>query len=158
MKVIVMGCGRVGAQLAGFLLDRGNQVTVVDRDSKAFRLLGDELVEGTEGSGEGGGPDQVMRTRRGIRCVLGVGIDEDILRAAGIEGAEAFAAVTDNDYANIMASLMAKEIYRVPRVIARITDPQRERFFQEMGIETTCPTTLGARSIAEQLEVQPGGH
>ncbi len=158
MRVIVLGCGRVGAHLAGFLLDRGNQVTVVDRDSRAFRLLGDELVEGAEAGGPGLGAGRVMRTQRGIRCVLGVGIDEDVLRAAGIEGAEAFAAVTDNDYANIMASLMAKEIYQVPRVIARITDPQRERFFQEMGLETTCPTTLGARSIVEQLEVQPGGH
>ncbi len=157
MKVIVVGCGRVGAHLAGFLRDRGNQVTVVDRDPRAFRLLGGEPAEGGAG-GPGGRTDRVMRTQAGIRCILGVGIDGDVLRAAGIEGAEAFAAVTDNDYANIMASLMAKEIYRVPRVIARITDPQRERFFQELGIETTCPTTLGARSIVEQLEGQPGGH
>ena len=158
MKVIVVGCGRVGAQLAGFLRDRGNQVTVVDRDARAFRLLGGEPAEGTEAGEPGGRTDPVMRTQGGIRCLLGVGIDGDVLRAAGIEGTEAFAAVTDNDYTNIMASLMAKEIYRVPRVIARITDPQRERFFQEMGIETTCPTTLGARSIVEQLEIHPGGH
>ena len=158
MKVIVVGCGRVGAQLACFLRDRGNQVTVVDRNPKAFRLLGGESAEGTEPGAPGGRTNQVMRTQGGIRCLLGVGIDGDVLRAAGIEGAEAFAAVMDNDYANIMASLMAKEIYRVPRVIARITDPQRERFFQEMGIETTCPTTLGARSIVEQLEIHPGGH
>jgi len=158
VRVIVVGCGRVGAHLVGFLVERGNQVTVVDRDPKAFRLLGGEVVEGTEASGPGAGTTRVMRTPSGIRCILGVGIDEDVLRAAGIEEAEAFAAVTDNDYANIMASLMAKEIYRVPRVIARITDPQRERIFHEMGIETICPTTLGARSIVEQLEAPLGGH
>jgi trk system potassium uptake protein TrkA len=158
MKVIVMGCGRVGAHLAGFLVDRGNQVTVVDRDPKAFLLLGGEFVESDEAGGPGAGSERILRTPSGIRCILGVGIDEEVLGAAGIEGAEALVAVTDNDYANIMASLMAKEIYQVPRVIARITDPQRERIFHETGIETICPTTLGARSIVEQLEVQPGGH
>ena len=158
MKVIVLGCGRVGAHLAGFLLDRGNQVTVVDRNPKAFRLLNDEFAEGGAEAGSSGGVGRVLRTQRGIRCVLGVGIDEEVLHAAGIEGAEAFAAVTDNDYTNIMAGVMAKEIYRVPRVIARITDPQRERIFHEMGIETICPTTLGARSIVDQLEIAPGGH
>ena len=158
MKVIVVGCGRVGAHLAGFLVDRGNQVTVVDRDPRAFLLLGGEFAEGAEPGGPGAGSGRILRTPSGIRCVLGMGIDEDVLRGAGIVGAEAFVAVTDNDYANIMASLMAKELYRVPRVIARITDPQRERIFQEMGIETICPTTLGARSIVEQLEVPPGGH
>lgn len=158
MKVIVLGCGRVGAHLAGFLLDRGNQVTVVDRNPKAFRLLNDEFAEGGAEAGSAGGVGRVLRTQRGIRCVLGVGIDEEVLHAAGIEGAEAFAAVTDNDYTNIMAGVMAKEIYRVPRVIARITDPQRERIFHEMGIETICPTTLGARSIVDKLEIAPGGH
>ena len=157
MRVIVVGCGRVGATLAGFLLDRGDQVTVVDRNPRAFRLLGDEFVEGAEGGEAGGGANRVLRTQRGIRCVLGVGIDEGVLRTAGVDGCEAFAAVTDNDYTNIMASLMAKEIYQIPRVIARITDPQRGSIFHEMGIETICPTTLGARSIAERLEPPPGG-
>lgn len=158
MRVIVLGCGRVGAHLAGLLLDRGNQVTVVDLDPKAFRRLGDEFNEAPMDAGSGGGGVRVLCTQRGIRCVLGVGIDEDVLQAAGIEGAEAFAAVTDNDYTNIMAGVMAREIYKVPRVIARITDPQRERIFQTMGIETICPTTLGARSILDQLEASPGGH
>lgn len=155
MRVIVVGCGRVGAHLAGFLVERGNQVTVVDRNPKAFRLLGGEFADGVDGGGTGA--SRATHTPGGIRCVLGVGIDEDVLRAAGIEETDAFAAVTDNDYANIMASLMAKEIFRVPRVIARITDPQRERIFHEMGIETTCPTMLGARSIVEQLGSPPEG-
>ena len=157
MRVIVVGCGRVGATLAGLLLERGNQVTVVDRNPRAFRLLGDEFVEGAPEDALAAKGDRALRTQRGIRCVLGVGIDEDVLRRAGLPGAAAFAAVTDNDYVNIMASLMAKEIYHVPRVIARITDPRRGALFHEMGIETICPTTLGARSIADQLEGAGGG-
>ncbi len=152
MRVIVIGCGRVGATLAGVLLERGYQVTVVDRNPQAFRLLGDEFTEGRPEEGPGARRDRVLRTQRGFRCVLGVAIDEDVLRAAGVEGADAFAAVTDNDYTNIMASLMAREIYKISRVIARITDPQRGSIFHEMGIETICPTTLGAQSIAAKLE------
>jgi trk system potassium uptake protein TrkA len=150
--VIVIGCGRVGATLAGVLLERGYQVTVVDRNPRSFRLLGDEFAEGTPEESPGARRDRVLRTQRGIRCVLGVAIDEDVLRIAGVEGADAFAAVTDNDYTNIMASLIAREIHQIPRVIARITDPQRGSIFHEMGIETICPTTLGAQSIAAKLE------
>ena len=152
MRVIVVGCGRVGATLAGVLQQRGYQVTMVDRNPRAFRLLGDEFVEGPPEEGAGARRNHLLRTQRGFRCVLGVGIDEEVLRTAGVEGADAFAAVTDNDYTNIMASLIAREIYKIPRVIARITDPQRGSIFHEMGIETICPTTLGAQSIAAKLE------
>lgn len=157
MKVIVVGCGRVGSYLAGFLRDRGSQVTVVDKNPGAFRRLGEEFVDAEAGEEVGAGSDRVLLTQRGIRCVLGLAIDEDVLRTAGIEGAEALTAVTDDDYTNIMAGLMAREMYRVPRVIARITDPRREQIFHEMGLETICPTTLGARSIVAQLEAPPGG-
>ena len=92
MKVIVMGCGRVGAHLAGFLVDRGNQVTVVDRDPKAFLLLGGEFGESEEAGEPGAGSGRIVRTPSGIRCILGVGIDEDVLGAASIEGAEALVA------------------------------------------------------------------
>ena len=157
MKVIVVGCGRVGATLAGLLLERGNQVAVVDRNPRAFRLLGDEFVECAPEDAAAAKADRALRTQRGIRCLLGVGIDEEVLRTAGVPDADAFVAVTDNDYINIMASLMAKEIYTVRRVIARITDPRRGSLFHEMGIETICPTTLGARSIADQLEGPASG-
>ena len=155
MKAIVLGCGRVGAYLVTSLTEHGHQVTVMDRDPKAFQLLGDDLM--AEHSGEvprpatGGGTPRATTVRQKIACVLGLGIDEDVLREAGIEEADAFAAVTDSDYTNIMACLMAKEIFRVPRVIARITEPKREKIFHQLGLETICPTTLGAQSVFELL-------
>ena len=151
MNVVIVGCGRVGSSLAGFLLDRGDCVTVVDRNLKAFRRLEDEEHEGPGRQGAGPGNDRTMTTKRGFRCVLGVGIDEDVLRSAGIAQAEAFAAVTDNDYANIMGGLMAREIFRVPRVIARLTDTRWAGVCHDMGIETICPPVLGAQSILNQL-------
>ena len=155
MKVIVLGCGRVGAYLAKSLAGYGHQVTVLDRDLRAFRLLGDDLV--VEHSGEaarpptGGGTPRATTVRQKIACVLGLGIDEDVLRQAGIEGADAFAAVTDSDYTNIMACLMAKKIFQVPRAIARITEPKREKIFHGLGLETICPTTLGAQGVFDLL-------
>jgi len=155
MKIIVLGCGRVGASLANSLTGHGHQVTVMDRDPKAFRLLGDDLI--VEHSGEmapqatGSGTPRATTVKQKIACVLGLGIDEDVLRQAGIEEADAFAAVTDSDYTNIMACLMAKKIFRVPRVIARISEPKREKIFHGLGLETICPTTLGAKTVFELL-------
>ncbi len=155
MKVIVLGCGRVGAHLAHSLTEQGHQVTVMDSDPKAFRLLGDDLM--VEQPREAAASPTVSTTPRArtlkqkIVCVLGLGIDEDVLRQAGIEEADAFAAVTDSDYTNIMACLMAKEIFGVARVIARISEPKREEIFKQLGLETICPTTLGAQSVLELL-------
>lgn len=155
MKAIVLGCGRVGAHLANSLVEDGHHVTVMDREPKAFRLLGDDLmVEHPEpASNHSGGlvTPRAKTVRQKISCVLGLGIDEDVLRQAGIEEADAFAAVTDSDYTNIMACLMAKEIFRVPRVIARISEPKRQQIFQQLGLETICPSILGAQSVFELL-------
>ena len=155
MKVIVLGCGRVGAYLANALSAHAHQITVVDRDAKAFHLLGDPLM--AEPPKDAASPitgsemPRATTVRQNIACVLGLGIDEDVLRQAGIEGADAFAAVTDSDHTNIMACLMAKKIFRVPRVIARISEPKREKIFHGLGLETICPTRLGAQSILELL-------
>ena len=123
MHVVILGCGRVGATLALMLEADGHSVAIVDRDREAFRRLG--------------------RNFRG-KTVLGIGIDEDVLRKAGIERAGAFAATTSGDNSNIMSAQIAKVKYKVARVIARIYDPLRAEAYKELGIDTISPTLLGA--------------
>ncbi len=123
MHVVILGCGRVGATLALMLESEGHSVAIVDRDREAFRRLG--------------------RNFRG-KTILGIGIDEDVLRRAGIERAGAFAATTSGDNSNIMSAQIAKIKFKVARVIARIYDPLRAEAYQELGIDTISPTLLGA--------------
>ncbi len=130
MNIIVLGCGRVGAALAMMLDAEGHSVTVIDQNSDAFRRLG----AGYKGN-----------------MVLGTGIDEDVLRSAGIEKADAFAAVTNGDNTNIMASQIASTIFHVPRVVTRIYDPIREETYRTLGLDTICPTSIGARLFKERL-------
>jgi len=131
MKVIIMGCGRVGARLAGLLDIEGHQVTVLDTDSYSFRRLPPEF-NGT--------------------ALLGDGTDEDALRKAGIEEADAFIAVTQGDNRNVMAAQVARHIFNVPRVISRIYDPLRRQLYNSLGIEAISPTTIFAQMIKERLE------
>jgi trk system potassium uptake protein TrkA len=130
MRVVILGCGRAGAYLAKKLMVEDHQVTVVDRDSTAFARLGPDFA------GE---------------LVVGKGIDEDVLRRAGIEQADAFVAVTDDDNTNIMAAQVVREIFGVQRVICRIYDPLREEIYRTMGLQTVCPTILGVAKIREAL-------
>lgn len=131
MKLVIVGCGRVGAMAAIALSKAGHQVTVVDSNRRAFDRLGDDF------SGE---------------MVLGNGIDEDVLRQAGIESADGFASLTNGDNRNIMAAQIAREIFKVPRVITRIYDPIREDVYRELGLNTLCPTLSGARRIHAMLK------
>ena len=129
MKVIILGCGRLGAHLARRLDRERNDVVVIDRNAESFARLGTEF--------------------RG-RMVFGTGIDEDILRRAGIENADAFIAVTNGDNTNAMASEIAKLVFKVPRVVARLYDPVREDTFHTLGLmETVCPTIIGSDKIHE---------
>jgi trk system potassium uptake protein TrkA len=121
MRVVILGCGRVGSRLAALMEEDGNQVSIIDSDPDAFSRL-PETFQG--------------------RTILGTGIDVDVLKSAGIEQADAFAAVTNFDNTNIMACEVAKEIFGVDQVLARIYDPGRESFYHELGLETVCPTTL----------------
>ena len=121
MKVVILGCGRVGSRLAALMEEDGNEVSIIDSDPDAFTRL-PETFQG--------------------RIILGTGIDVDVLKSAGIEQADAFAAVTNFDNTNIMACEVAKEIFGVEQVLARIYDPGRESFYHELGLETVCPTTL----------------
>lgn len=134
MRVVILGCGRVGARLASSLDRQGHTVSIIDRNSDAFRRLAPDF------HGD---------------VILGVGIDEDVLRRAGIETADVFAAVTDADNTNIMASQIAREIFRVPKVITRTYDPSRSETYRTLGLETVCPTTLAAARIRDMVMQRP---
>ena len=125
MFVVVAGCGRLGAGLAKVLSSQGYDVVVVGDDIDQKRLGGD--FDGT--------------------TVQGVPIDEDVLKKAGIEKADLLAAVTADDNMNVMITHVAKEIFHVPMVLARISDPEREEFFKNLGLNIVCPTNTGINQI-----------
>lgn len=130
MRIVVLGCGRTGAYLAGRLAAEGHQVTVVDNDTMAFGRLGS------------GFPGQL---------VVGTAVDEDVLCKAGIEQADACVAVMDEDNTNITAAQVVKEIFGVRRVICRIYDPSREEIYRELGLDTICPTIWAVDRIQERV-------
>jgi trk system potassium uptake protein TrkA len=121
MNITILGCGRVGSTLARAMYRDGHTVTVVDVASEAFRRLGTKF--------------------KGTR-VVGNGMDEDVLKRAGIEKCDVFVAVTPGDNRNIMAAQIAKVVYGVPTVITRINDPIRADTYRSLGIITFCGTTL----------------
>jgi trk/ktr system potassium uptake protein len=131
MKVLIMGCGRLGARLAGILDDGGHQITILDMDSYSFRRL-PSTFHGT--------------------ALVGNGLDEDVLRRAGIEGMDVFVALTEGDNRNIMSAEIAKHIFNVPRAICRIYDPLRQQVFESLGLETFSPTTIFAGILRDQIE------
>lgn len=126
-----MGCGRVGARLASQLSRAGHEVTVLDLNPRAFRRLDPDFTGTT---------------------LVGNGMDVDVLRQAGIERADAFAAVTQGDNRNVMSSQIAKHIFGVPKVATRIYDPLRQETFELLGIEAISPTVIGAEKFLEILD------
>jgi len=137
MDVIVVGCGRVGSQLATMLSVEGHNVTVIDRDEAAFKRLGS--------------------TFNGV-TIKGLGFDEEVLDEAGVRTADVFAAVTDLDNTNLMAAEVARKIFGVPHVLARLYNPQRERTYQQLDMDYVCGTTLVAESLLEKIEAGHGHH
>jgi trk system potassium uptake protein TrkA len=135
MYVIIVGCGKVGSNLAKELSLENHNVVVIDSDPEKFTQLG---------SGFNG------------KTILGIPIDEDILLQAGIETADAVAAVSPDENMNIMVSQIAKEIFNVPRVIPRVYDPDRDIFFQELGLNTMCLTTLAVAHVKKILKQSSG--
>jgi len=131
MKIIILGCGRVGATLAMMMDRAGHTVTIIDYSSDAFQRL--------ESSFSG-------------QTMMGDGIDEDVLRRAGIEEADVFIAVTNGDNRNIMASQIAMKVFSVRKVICRIYDPIRTEVYQQLGLEVICPTLVGAELFREAIE------
>jgi trk system potassium uptake protein len=126
VHIVIMGCGRVGATLAHILEDRDNTVAVIDRDPEAFRRLRSAF--------------------KGDR-VTGIGFDRAVLTQAGIERADAFAAVSSGDNSNIIAARVARETFGVDRVAARIYDPRRAEVYERLGI----PTVATVRWTADQM-------
>ena len=131
-----MGCGRVGSQIAADMDRSGHQVVIIDRDPNQFSRAASRGVLTTDFKG-----DQVV----------GNGTDSDVLRRAGIEDADGFVAVSEGDNRNIMAAQVAKHVFKVPRVVARIYDPERAEAYEKLGLHTICPTIEGAKHIEKTL-------
>ena len=134
MKVVIMGCGRVGAALATMLDAEGHEVMVLDTKPDAFRRLPADF----------GGKHHV-----------GNGIDPDVQERIGVREADAFVAVTQGDNRNVMATQIAKHIFGVKRTLCRIYDPIREEIYAELGLETISPTIVGARLLKMALDLGP---
>jgi trk system potassium uptake protein TrkA len=133
MKVVIMGCGRVGSNLATRLDAENHDVTILDLNAHQFQRFLPETFGG--------------------RKITGNGVDQDVLKRAGIEDADAFVALTQGDNRNITASQVAKHIFDVQRVVCRIKDPIREEMYNELGLRTVSPTRLGMKQVWEELEV-----
>lgn len=134
MKIVIMGCGRLGSRLAGMLERQGNHVIIIDANESAFR----RLPEGFAGE-----------------RVVGNGMDAETLERASVQEADAFFAVTQGDNRNYFASQMAREVYGVRRVLCRVYDPVREEIFRELGLETFSPTSFGAQIMVDMLNNEP---
>lgn len=128
MKIIVMGCGRVGSQVSQILVDQGHQVTVIDHDTNAPARLGAQFKG---------------------RIIQGLGFDKAVLLEAGVESTEGFVAASSSDNANIVAARIARNIFHVPRVVARLYDPVRAEVYQRLGLTTISSTSWGAERIVE---------
>jgi len=130
MRVLIMGCGRVGSELSHALLDAGHEVTVIDKRAEAF----DRYPPGDQ-----------------ARKIVGLGFDRDVLEEAGIREADAFIAVSSGDNSNIVSARVALEHYHVPKVIARIFDPRRAEIYERLNIPTVATTTWGVKQFQLML-------
>ncbi|MBN1176530.1 MAG: TrkA family potassium uptake protein [Dehalococcoidales bacterium] len=131
MKIVIMGCGRVGARLASLMDEEGHEVTVLDNDTYSFRRLPPSF---------------------GGTALYGNGIDEEAQKRAGIEEADMFVALTQGDNRNVMSCQIAKHVFNVPRVMCRIYDPLREEMYSALGLETISPTKVFAQLLKEKIE------
>ncbi len=130
MFVIIVGCSRVGARLALQLVSEGHEIAVIDQKMESFRRLGGDFPGKT---------------------VLGTGLDLDIMKRAGAERADALASVTNGDNINIVVAQVARKHFGIPRVVARMYDPERAAAYREMGMEVMCPTLIGSQLIKEKI-------
>ena len=130
MHIIIVGCGRVGSELANLLSQEGNDVVVIDRNAASFERLG--------------------RTFNGL-TLLGNGFDLRLLKQAGIEKADAFCAVTNGDNTNLVSAQVAKKIFKVPKVIARVYDPQRANIYSALGLDIISGTVLFASMLRDKI-------
>ncbi len=137
MHIIVIGCGRVGASLCKVLDTPDNNVTVVDINPAAFNSLGAKF--------------------QGIK-IVGQGFDEDVLLEAGIAECDAFVAVTSLDNVNLMASEVARRLYKVPHVVTRLINPERMGLYRQLGLDYICDTELVAEGISSKIRSRRAHH
>ena len=130
MNFIIVGCGRFGSTLASELSDEGHNISVIDRDNEKL---------GSLGSGFNG------------LVVKGIEYDNEVLKEAGISDADAVLAVTPDENINITVALIAKEIYKVPTIVARIVNPNRQHIYETLQIETVNPIQLGADVLKAKM-------
>jgi trk system potassium uptake protein len=130
MRVIVLGCGRVGQRVALLMADEGHDVAVIDYNADALDRLGPHFKG---------------------RKIKGVGFDRNVLLEAGIQRADAFAATSSSDNANIVAARIARNVFKVPRVVARLYDPGRAEIYRRLGLVTISSTDWGAERIRELI-------
>jgi trk system potassium uptake protein TrkA len=130
MYVVIVGCGRVGSQLAKLLSQEGHNVVIIDKNPQAFARLGD----GFNG-----------------QTLVGNGFDLELLKEAGIEKADAFCALTNGDNTNLVSAQVAKKIFKVPKVIARVYDPQRAHIYHFLGLDVVSGTVLFAAMIRDKI-------
>jgi len=135
MKIIVVGCGQMGSALAQTLSLRGHTLTVIDKEVAAFERLGPAFKGQT---------------------VVGIAFDRAVLLEAGIERADGLASVTHSDEANIVVARLARELFRVPRVVARVVEPHKAEIYRRLGLQTISTTIWGVNRIANQLSYAEG--
>lgn len=130
MDFIIVGCGRIGSGLAKHLVKKGHSVVVVDKEPSSFERLGENFPG---------------------RTIVGVGFDHDVLMEAGIGSADGLAAVTSSDEVNVIASKIARDIFRVPKVVTRLFDIHQSEIYERLGIQTVNPVAWGINRISELL-------
>ncbi|MGZ3495930.1 MAG: NAD-binding protein [Vulcanimicrobiaceae bacterium] len=134
MRYLIVGCGRVGSTLAKLLDADSHEVTVIDENPAAFKRLGPNFKG---------------------HVVVGTGIDYDVLKRAGAAQTDGFIAVTNGDNRNVMAALIAQRMFSIKKIVCRIYDPPRGLMYRDLGIDTVCPTTVGAKMIRDMLMEAP---
>lgn len=134
MNILIVGCGRVGSELARSVVNQGHAVTIVDMEPRSFNRLGTDFKG---------------------RTVQGFSFDRGVLERAGVEHADAFAATTSSDNANIVSAKVARDVFKVPRVVARVYNPGRREIYERLGLRTVASSVWGAQRL-EQMLLQPG--
>ena len=128
--IIIIGCGRLGASLANTLSDKEGDVLIMDKSKESFRRLSADF---------------------GGLSIVGSGTDIEALKNANISNADVVISVTNDDNTNIMIAQLARDMFHVNRVIARLYDPERESVYQELGIDTICPSVLSVKEVDKLL-------
>ncbi len=136
VKVLIVGCGRVGSRLAHELDREGHDVTIVDVSPGAFGRFASRGVFDDKFRGQ---------------FVVGDGTEVDLLRKAGVEDADCFIAVTQGDNRNIMSAQIAQNVFKVPKVVCRIYDPIRSDVYGKLGLSVFCPTIEGATTVRRMI-------